>query len=57
MLSCSSVVEHPNKQSEGLRFDTCWENSDFPFLTMALPLTEKIPALIYSPGPNCSKPD
>ena len=25
------MVEHPKYQSEGHRFDSCWEHSDFSF--------------------------
>ena len=35
------MVEHPNKQSEGLRFDSFWENLDILFLSMPVLLTEK----------------
>ena len=41
-VPCSSEVEHPNKSSEGRRFDSCWENSEFLFPTMSVSLTDKI---------------
>ena len=43
-VSYSSVVEHPKYQSEGRRFDSCWEHSDFSFNpSMSVSLTDKHP--------------
>lgn len=45
--SFSSVVEHPNKLSEGHRFHACSENLDFLRWSMPVALTELYITLNY----------